>query len=289
MQTLPDWFLSKVAKFQQLGFFQALGSGVDTIAHSILTQSQEHYYGPILDLHQNELIDQILLSYDTQKVWFIEDYMVLGQETAFRNNFYKEVFHRLVKLTNGLFLPQNVAITPCGYCDGRDKRLRLDFEWGNQAYQLFFCIDLDVAIFNFLEEINDILRSKNHCFRVWQERYGNCLVLFIPLEMARILEVQQGWEFSLLAYYWFDKAQYFHKQLASEEALRYYRKAFEKVPHDPHIGSEFAWFLADLQRYNEAKIVYEQTIERLATKRNLNKTEQWWLEHLRGQLQKLNA
>ena len=289
MQALPDWFFSKVDNFQQLGFFQNLGTNTATIAHNIFNQSQEHYYGPIVELNQHALLDQILLSYDTQQTWFIEDYMVLGQEPAFRNNFYLEIFHRAIQLTQGLFRPKQVALNSCGYCDGRDKRMRLAFEWEGQTHQLIFCIDLDVAVFRFLEEMNEILAPTNHCFRVWQENYGNCLVLFIPIEVARILEIQQGWEFSLLAYYWLDKAQYFHKQLESKEALAYYRKAFEKIPQDPHVGSELAWFLTDHEQYSEAKIVYEQTIERLTTQGTLNTTEQWWLGHLQSQLQKLNV
>ncbi|OJJ17919.1 hypothetical protein BKI52_29100 [marine bacterium AO1-C] len=289
MQSLPDWYLAKVSYFQQLGFFQEIGADADSIARQILVQSQEHYYGPILNLDQDELFEQILLSYDTQRVWFIEDYMVLGQEPAFRNDFYTEVFRRLINLTNGLFQPQNLTIAQCGYCDGRDKRLMVDFEWEGQMHQLIFCIDLEVLVVNFLAEINELLASTGHCFRVWKEGYGNCLVLFIPTEIARALEIQRGWEFTLLAYYWLDKAQYIHKQLESERAQEYYRKAFETIPNDPHVGSEFAWFLSDFQQYAEAKIVYEQTIERLATKGNLNNTEQWWLTHLNGQLQKLDT
>ena len=287
MQVLPHWYIAKIAYFQALGFFQNMGTDTHTIAHSIFDASTEHYYGPILDLVHHEFLDQILLSYDTQRTWFIEDFMVLGHEPAFRNHFYPAVFHRLSQLTNGIFQPKNLTIEQCGYCQGRDKRLQISFEWESQVHQLIFCIDSEMLILNFLDAINELLVAKGDCFRVWQESYGNCLVLFIPLETAQTLEIQQGWEFSSLAYYWFDMAQYLHKQQQSENAFEYYRKAFEKITHDPHIGSEFTLFLSDYHRYPEAQVVYEQTIERLQTKPNLNTTEQWWVKHLSDLLKKL--
>ena len=164
-------------EFQEIGFFENESNSVEKEAGRIISESENHYFGNILKLKDDPLFDQILLSYDKKKVWFIEDFTILGSTVEFKDNFYLNVLKCLGSISNDIFNPENIEIKECGYCEGRDKRLDIIFDLKTESFNINFCIDADVLCLHFLDEINQILDSKGYSFQVITDSYGVFLVL----------------------------------------------------------------------------------------------------------------
>lgn len=165
MTNHPNWYLSKIKQFVNVGFFDGADEkDIESIAQRIIEDSEISYFGNILHLQNEANVDYILVSYDQKRVWWVEDWMTYGSTQENDHRFYFEVLEQLSDISGGVFKPTEIKIEPCGYCDGRDKRISVAFQLDNEMFDVNFCIDGSVLVLSFLEEINEILEPRGFSF-----------------------------------------------------------------------------------------------------------------------------
>ncbi len=286
MTTHPDWLLEKIEKFSKIGFFDSNSESITTIAQRIVEESEYSYFGNILKLEHEPLLDQILLSYDRKKVWHVEDWMVFGSSSTFENNFYYAVFEKLSNISNGNFMPEKVKIEECGYCDGKDKRLSLAFQLDKKEFDLTFCIDGEALILSFLEELNEILESKGLTYRYIFDAYGAGFIFWLDKKQYDYLSHNLKWNFDSNRYYWLENAQFYRDKQDQVNALRYFEKALH-YNGDSFVCSEFGCFLDSVNEDQKAVEVYKKGIENLKALIVLDQKQQWWLNSLESNLERI--
>jgi tetratricopeptide (TPR) repeat protein len=285
MELIPDWYISVIEKFREKGFFES--ESKESVASRIISESKESYCGDILRFKDDPLFEQVFSSYDTKKVWFIEDWMMLGSTEDFENNFYLNVFHCLAKISDSKFLPEKIEVKECGYCQGRDKRLNIAFSLNNNSLEVNFCIDSDVLVINFLEEINDLIATEGFSFQSIMDPYGKGFILFLSQKQKDWLIEELHWKFDSYSNYWLDRAQFSRDSKKLEDAHKYFQKAI-LYKNEPFAISEFASFLVDQKKNNEAAEVFELGIRNLKNMECLNEKQIWWLNMFQSELNKLN-
>jgi hypothetical protein len=118
---------STIELFCQQGFFSLLRSDTTRIAEKIIDGSKSSYFGNILNMEDESFYEQIVLSYDKEICWFIEDCFGYDLSDEVRPEMYGEVVNQLSRISKGLFVPINLVIKDCGYCEVRDKRLLIKY------------------------------------------------------------------------------------------------------------------------------------------------------------------
>ncbi|MCP4440624.1 MAG: hypothetical protein GY810_16890 [Aureispira sp.] len=254
-----------------IGFFTKSESD-EALALRIIAASQDSYYGNILKLKDNPSFIPILASYDKSKVWFVEDWMILGSTTEFKSNFYLEVLRKLEKISDGHFAPKNIEIEHCGYCAGRDKRLRITFNLKQEAVTLISCTDIDVLILSFLAEINEILDPIGFSFQVIKDNYGPCFTFFLTHDQRNWFENRLQENFESHSINWLDRAIFARDSGKKHEAKEYFEKSI-LGKFNPFAISEYGALLEDLNKPETALQIYRLGIKNLE---NFKGEKDWW-------------
>jgi len=256
----PSWLETEILKLKKSGFFE--GETLEEIGDRIIAESQDSYHGSILKLKDEPALIKIISLYEKNKVWFIEDFTILGSTKEYKRNFYIKVLQSLANISSGHFTATNITVEECGYCRGRDKRLNITFNINDKIFNLNFCIDSDVLVLSFLDQVNEIIASKGFSFQVVQEQYCQCFVYFLSNPQREILINDFSFHFGYHSIYWLDRAQFSRDTKDFEMADIYFKKALLKKI-EPFTISEYADLLKDQQRNDEAIKVYQLDIQNL--------------------------
>jgi tetratricopeptide (TPR) repeat protein len=286
MENLPDWYLSNIEQFVNAGFFDG-EDDKETIAQRIIQESEQSYFGSILDLQDDPLFEQVLVSYDRKKVWFIEDYLDYGSPEDY--SFYKDVFVCLSTISTGIFQPEHIKIEECGFCDARDKRLSVSFQLNENVFNVNFCADLQVLKLNFLEEINEILPSQGYSFEYIFDSYGAGFIFFLTHSQKQYLSLERKWEFDEHAGsgYWLDRALYCRNIQDNLSAEKYFQKAIQDLTNNINASTEFGFFLAQQGKQDRAIEIYEKGIKHLNSLESLDERQKWYLSFIEDSLMEL--
>ena len=216
---MENKLISTINLLRQAGFFSSYEGDASKIAEKIIEKSQSYYFGDILNLEDEPLYEQIVLSYDKEICWFVEDSSCFYLSDEVNPQMYVEVFNRLSLISKGLFAPQSTEIKECGYCDGRDKRIVVKYLLNDKETELVFCADGWSLVLNYLEEVNETLEHIAHSFRYIIDPYGPCFIFFVNNQQKNYLEKNLGWNFISNHMYWADKAVYYKEKTDSENDL----------------------------------------------------------------------
>jgi tetratricopeptide (TPR) repeat protein len=285
MTNYPDWYISKIKQFVNIGFFGGTNdNSLKAIAERIIKESEKSYFGNILDLKENSHLEQILVSYDRKRVWFVEDWLSYGLS---QDNFYANVFAHLSEISEGILNPKNIKIEECGYCDGRDKRLTVCFQLKEKAFNVNFCTDGTVLTLKFLEEINEFLVPQKCSFEYIFDVYGLGFIFFLNQSQKEYLSNRPEWKFNENPGYWLDRALFCRDTADNENAEKYFKKAIEDSYDYYFVISEYGRFLEGQNKQNAAIEIYEKGIRQLKSLEVLNENEKWWLSSLENDFKQL--
>lgn len=282
---MEDKLLSIIGLFRQYGFFNSFIGSPIQIAESISSKSESSYFGNIKDLLDEPLFEQIALSYDKEICWFIEDANAYFFADEVSPDMYKAVFKNLSLMSKGVFTPQNIEIKECGYCEGRDKRLMVNYTLNGQRNELVFCSDGWSLILTFIEEINETIQHTAHSFQYIMDSYGACFIYFVSDEQKKFLLEMLGWKFIRTTDYWSDKAMYY-KETGS---LLLVEECFQKAIKGNNINAfvQYGIFLKEQDKYNEAKAMFEYGKSVLNEQKPPWDNDIWWREFIQNQIEEL--
>lgn len=288
MQNYPYWYISKIEQFVNIGFFDEANQNLNDIAEKLIKESEQSYFGTILNLQENSYLDQILVSYDRKKAWFVEDWLNYGSSQEEKYNFYEGIFTQLSNISQGIFNPKNIQTEQCGYCDGRDKRLKISFQLNETTFDVNFCTDGTVLLLKFLEEINEFLTPEKCSFEYIFDTYGTGFIFFLTQNQKEYLTKELKWKFNKNAGYWLDKAQFCRNTEDNDNAEKYFEKAIQDTYDYCFAISEFGHFLEEQNKQTAAIEIYEKGIKQIKSLAVLTEKEKWWLSSLEGDLMRLS-
>jgi tetratricopeptide (TPR) repeat protein len=278
---------STIEKICKLGFFENLQMLCDELLEKITSESESSYFGNINDLTDNPLYEQILLSYDKEICWFIEDVNGYDLSDQVRPEMYVEVFKQLSLISKGQFDPKNVETKECGYCEGRDKRIIVRYNINDIETELIFCADGWALMLNFLEEVNETIEHTGHSFRYMIDPYGSCFIYFVSEQQKKFLLDELGWNFISNTSYWADKAMYYKEINNIEKAEECFKKAIIK---QDNINSlvQYAIFLKENSRILEALNLFELGKNILKKQAISIENCQWWSDFIDNQINEIS-
>lgn len=280
---MENKLINTINLLRKTGFFSSYEGDDSKIAEEIIEKSQSSYFGDILNLENEPLYEQIILSYDQNISWFIEDINAYQISDEVRPEMYVEVFKNLNKISKGLFVPENIETQDCGYCEGRDKRIIVRYNTNDFETELVFCADGWALMLNFLDEINETLVQTEHSFEVIIDPYGACFVFFINQQQKNFLIEEMHWNFITNTNYWADKALYY-KEVNLLEKCEY---CFTKASKQNNINAivSYAVFLQGQNRLAEALHLFEKGITTLNEQGTPIDKRDWWLDFIGNQIQ----
>lgn len=269
---ISEWLIEKIRKFKHAGFFE--DETEEQIRIRMNTEYAGSYFGPVSDLQDHPLIDAILLSYDKNKTWFTEDWLMFsGAHSSYPD--YAKILTTLSLISGNHFQPTQIQVTECGYIDARDKLLSVSYMQGEKRTELIFCLDGPVLVLPFLEEVNEQLGD--YSFQYHCDPYGPCFIFFLNQRQKEMLS--ESFEFQHKSLYWRDKAQYFSANGKINEADICFQKAIQAETEDfPFVFSEYAYFMEAQGNKNRAKELLEEGIGQLQSKDH--KKKNWWQEQM---------
>ncbi len=281
------WIEEKIKFFRNLSFFEMFKekTNAELGAHLLGISKADDYWG---ELEENKVLSGWqLLSYDTNRVWLINDSAILGGVSEFKNNFYKTVLEKLAAISLGKFNPLEIKVTECGVCEGRGKRISLAFSCNSKQFELTFCADWEALVLNFLEELNEVIADTGYSFEYNLDEYGPCIVLFINEKEKEEL-IKAGWIFRHNPYYWVDKAKKCEETEDMEKAGYYFKKAYAMSPSDMTIACDYGFCLIANSKKNEGKEIFAKAISLLRDQiENGNETGSFYLDLFTKEMEKL--
>jgi len=275
--------LQIIEQFQKQGFFYTFGNNIEELTETITNQSVNSYFGDLRNLENEPLFEQIILSFDNNICWFVEDANGYYLSDVVKPELYFEVFNQLSRISKGIFIPQNLQIKECGFCEGRDKRIAIDYIFDDKEIDLVFCADGWALMLNFLEEINETIQSSSHSFEYIIDVYGACFVFFINQNQKKFLTEQKNWNFISNTTYWTDKALYYKEKNNPEKAEECFKRT---IINSNNINSivQYAIFLKENSRNSEAISIFEFGKAFLDNPDLKLENRQWWLEFINNQI-----
>ncbi len=246
-----------IEKFRQQGFFSSLGNDASEIADKIIEKSQSSYFGDILNLENEPLYEQIVLNYDKEICWFIEDCFCYFLSDEVNPQMYVEVFNQLSHISKGLFVPKIIEAKECGYCDGRDKRVIVQYFLNDKENELVFCADGRALMPFFLEDVNETIAHTAYSFQYIIDAYGPCFIFFVSNQQKEFFEKDLGWKLYSYPNYWKDKAMYYLEKNMPENVENCFSIAIKGNNIDAI--TQYALFLRDENRLPEALDMLERS------------------------------
>jgi hypothetical protein len=280
------WLVEKVHYYRTLDFFSTFSSLADEdLAAEIQRRAAGGYFGRLRE--DQPLVDFKLLSFDTSRVWMIEDFMLVGKRPEFEGRFYETVFQRLAAISQGLFQPAEVGVEHRGYCSGGNARLVVRFALGERSHEVCFCSDLDVLVLSFTEQLNSILGDSGHTFEYFMDRYGLCFVLFLQHQQKERLLRERGWRFERHPGSWRELGDRWQEEGDLERAAASYRRALA-IEFDPSTVAELTICLEQQGRKADARRVATEGIAHLEASAEQVEMGAWWIDLLRSRLRQLS-
>jgi hypothetical protein len=274
-----------IEHFQQQGFFTSIEGDLSQIAEEIISASESSYFGNIKNLENEPLFEQILLSYDKTVCWFVEDCFNYDLSDTIHPEMYVDVLKKLASISKGLFIPEKIETKTCGYCEGRDQRLIVNYSFNNEETELVFCADGWALMLNFLDEINETLVQTEHSFEVIIDSYGACFVFFLNQQQKNFLLEEMNWNFITNTNYWLDKALYYKEFSFLEKCEHCFTKASKQ--NDINAMVSYAVFLKEQNRQAEALHEFEKGIMFLNDPGKPIVKRDWWLDFISNQIQSI--
>jgi hypothetical protein len=281
-----DKLKSTLEAFCNIGFFGNEKIEISTLADEIIADSESSYFGDILNLENEALYEQILLSYDKEICWFVEDANAYFFANEVQPKDYADVLIRLSIISKGCFKPEKIVTKECGFCEGRDKRFIMEYRFLDSNFELVFCIDGWVLMLNFLEEINETIQSNGYTFQSMIDPYGTCFIFFLSDAQKLYLEKERNWNFISSTDYWADKANYYIEKNLPDLAEDCYKKVIHSTNFNARV--QYAIFMKNKQRNEEAKALFNEIKEELKQVENPTNSQEWWLNFITNELEGLN-
>lgn len=284
-----DWLTNKINTLKRIGFFK--NETANTVSERILKESKSSPLGSIQNYRTDDELIYILTTYDSKNVWFIEDASIIGPTSGSEKDFYTNLFEQIETFSNNIFLPKNLQIQECGYCEGRGKRLDVNFLFDNEQHNLNFCIDGRSLVISFLVELNEIIESTGYSFTSYTNKYCSMFFYFLSHEQKEMFNsivsntLDKGIENSS---YWIDKALFNKNQDKRTVAYSCFQKAISQKKIKPYAISEFAEFLIQEDNILGAKDLWKHGITRLKNKRTISDLDNWWINYFGNRLKKQN-
>ena len=275
----PALLAEKIRTFKKLGFFTS--ETAEQVLERICRESENSYFGSVTGLQDHPFIDAVLLSFCTECVWFTEDWLMYGAAGKGYPD-YAGVLENLSRISAGIFRPEQIKVSDCGYFDARDKCISLSFIQAGELHELIFCADGSALVLSFTEELNDYLGE--YSFQYFRDPYGPCFVFFLNPGQKELLSATLN--LSNANTYWLDKARFYQENERMHDAALCYQKAVSSFKGDfPFVFSEYAYF-------KEAQGDPEGAVELLrqgiaALQHNNHTKKSWWQEHMESRLREL--
>lgn len=280
---MENKLISIINLFRQQGFFSKLEGDSSEIAEKLILASKSSYFGNVRDLENEVLFEQILLSYDKNITWFIEDANAYYLSDEVNAKMYIQVLKNLSLLSKNLFEPSNIKTKECGYCEGRDKRIIVRYNINNIETELIFCADGWALMLNFLEEVNETIEHTGHSFRYMIDPYGPCFIYFVSEQQKKFLLDELGWNFISNTSYWADKAMYYKEIKETEKAEECFKRAIIKQDNINSVV-QYAIFLKENTRILEAFNLFELGKNILKKQAISIENCQWWSDFIDNQI-----
>ncbi len=284
---MENKIISIINLFRQQGFFSTLEGNSSKIAEKIISTSASSYFGNVINLENEVLYEQILLSYDKEICWFIEDVNGYDLSDQVRPEMYVEVFKQLSLISKGQFDPKNIETKECGYCEGRDKRIIVRYNINDIETELIFCADGWALMLNFLEEVNETIEHTGHSFRYMIDPYGSCFIYFVSEQQKKFLLDELGWNFISNTSYWADKAMYYKEIKEIEKAEECFKRAIIKQDNINSVV-QYAIFLKENSRILEALNLFELGKNILKKQAISIENCQWWSDFIDNQINEIS-
>jgi hypothetical protein len=273
---------STIEKFCKLGFFENLQMQSDELLEKITSESELSYFGNIKNLTDDPLFEQILLSYDKDIAWFIEDSNAYFLSDEVSPEMYIQVLKNLSRISKKMFEPDNIKTSECGYCESRDKRIVINYTINGKSAELIFCADGWALMLNFLEELNESLEHSSHSFEYIMDAYGTCFVFFLNQNQKKYLTEELKWNFISNTNYWADKALYYNEINNPIKAEECFKKAIIKQDNINSVV-QYAIFLKENSRISESLSILEFG-KNIIDKLNISMdNRQWWSDFIDNQ------
>jgi tetratricopeptide (TPR) repeat protein len=279
---MENKLISIINLFRQQDFFSTFEGDSLKIAEKIISTSASSYFGNVINLENEVLYEQILLSYDKEICWFIEDVNGYDLSDQVRPEMYIEVFKQLSLISKGQFEPKNIETKECGYCEGRDKRIIVRYNINDIETELVFCADGWALMLNFLEEVNESLEHSSHSFEYIMDAYGTCFVFFLNQNQKKYLTEELKWNFISYSNYWAGKALYYNEINNPIKAEECFKKAIIKQDNINSVV-QYAIFLKENSRISESLSILEfgeNSIDKLNISMD---NRQWWSDFIDNQ------
>jgi tetratricopeptide (TPR) repeat protein len=278
--------ISKIEQFRKLGFFECIDEESNIIAERIIAESESSYFGNISNLQHEPLFEPILLSYDKSIAWFVEDSSGYDLSDEFRPELYYEVINQLQRISKGLFTPKNITLNECGYCDGRDKRIAINYTLNNIKTELVFCADGWALMLNFLEEVNESIRHSSNSFEFIIDPYGPCFIFFLSAVQKKSLSDEYGWKFISTPNYWADKAMYYKELNKPKEVESCFKKAVKGNNINTFV--QYGIFLKEQNRHPEAIEIFKMGRCVIDEQTPPFDNREWWADFIDNQINEIN-
>ena len=283
---MENKLINTINLLRKTGLFSSYEGDDSKIAEEIIEKSQSSYFGDILNFDNEPLYEQIVLSYDKQICWFIEDIYAYQISDEVRPEMYVEVFKNLNKISKGLFVPENIETQDCGYCEGRDKRIIVRYNTNDIETELVFCADGWALMLNFLEEVNESMMQTSHSFESIIDSYGVCFLFFLSKEQKKFLSEELKWNFISNSNYWAEKALYYNEINNPIKAEVCFKKAIVKQDNINSVV-QYAIFLKENSRISEAIIVFDLGKNILDKQTISIDNRQWWSDFIDNQVNEI--
>lgn len=281
----PDWYISRINQFSELGFFNNVS--VSKVADRIIQDSSDHYFGPILKAEDDKLIDQIITSFDQEKCWFVEDWMIAGSEFQDVSEFYLDVLFKFNRISESKFNPRNIGISKCGHTDLGQERLKIELDLNNKHLELVFAYDSEALILTFLQELNEHTSGTGYTFECIRDNYGPCFIYCLAKDQLKVLKGKFRWEFYVGNNYWLDKANYMKEVGSYDQAISSFQKSIS-ANQSPSCYYDFGSFLIEQNNADRAVEIFQEGIKFLKNQPEDFTKKEWWIEMLESKLESIN-
>lgn len=275
----------KVEFYRQLGFFEKYkDNSNEELTNLLINNAKESWWGELNeDLSSADLI---ILSLDTQKAWFIDDYYRFGEKFENQQEMYKFTLKKLEEISNEIFKAENVNIELKGFCSGRAERWSMTFDYENQSNEIIFCGDLDILIIDWITRINHLIKKSNKKF-VSVRKSSSHLVLCIDNE--KISKIEQNIKFENFNdyYYWLDIGDFYFEREEYENAIKFYQKAIKEDKNQWYCYGQLSTSFSYLKDEEQEKSILKTAINLLEKLENKEQTDEWYLNFFQSQLKKV--
>lgn len=272
--------------YRNLGFFDKYKDKETSELTPILKkQAEKGFFGELTA--DSGSIDWIILSLDTDKVFYTEDFMTFKKKEETEEEMYLRIFEILRHISNEKFNFSKFKMTQKGYCSGRDKRWHVSFEYNYRNHEIMFCGDLSVLVFDWISRINDILVDEKRKFVYAKKGYGDMIITFIDDKVVNKLSEKFKFVTGKDYYYWQDIGDYYYDNEDYTTAEIYYIKALKVDSKQWFAVSQLANCYSYDKKDEKCIDLYKEAILNLSNAEDISQTDEWYLNFFKTELERL--